>query len=237
MQVYWKHHVNFFLFFMLTFEKRNSMRSLWQRVSASCQCSPPPRLLATALSGLTAGSPAQTHTQRSRRCKANGALWLPGSTSHYNIAHYAVLSVAIFFFSCFFLSVCLLRLRICKKKIQLSRQTPSFWPVKEPLAVHTRSSHDASSHSSQTQRWAVFSELVVSSNVKKKKKKYSSVATLPCLTVPFASKKIYLLIYLYGDKVLFILYYFIFFFCSYLIVFPFSKINMYQAREYNLLEH
>lgn len=59
-----------------------------------------------------------------------------------------------------------------------------------------------------------------------------SIANLPLMTVCHLLPKIYLLNNLYGDKVLFILYYFF-----YLSVFPFLKINIYWAREYNLLEH
>lgn len=69
------------------------------------------------------------------------------------------------------------------------------------------------------------------------KKMYNStsIANLPLTTLCHLLPKIYLLNNMYGDKVLFILYYFFFFYLS---VFPFSqKINIYWAREYNLLEH
>lgn len=59
-----------------------------------------------------------------------------------------------------------------------------------------------------------------------------SIANLPLMTLCHLLPKIYLLNNSYGDKVLFILYYFF-----YLSVFPFLKINIYWAREYNLLEH
>lgn len=67
------------------------------------------------------------------------------------------------------------------------------------------------------------------------KKMYNSmsIANLPLTTLCHLLPKIYLLNNLYGDKVLFILYYFF-----YLSVFPFFlKIDIYWAREYNLLEH
>lgn len=137
-------------------------------------------------------------------------------------------------FGCDFMSRCV-GIKESRDTQTHSASSPVISPALYPFVVHTNP-HDANVTVSRVSCHNLMFKLLRLGGIvwfKKKKKSTIQWALLIyhwwlCHLLP----KIYLFNNLYGDKVLFILYYFFLFKCI-----SFSQNQHYWAREYNLLEH